>query len=175
VAVGGRRCVCGARGCLAMYASGFSLAEEAQRRVAGNGGSKLLTLAGGEPQAITAKTVFEAAAAGDPTGQALVADLCEHLAAALGGLVNILNPEVLVVTGGLAASLVGLEREVLGRARVYALAPALATTRIHIIAGDKRQTMRGGAALVRYELRRRRGATRPADRRDRDAEVPHRA
>jgi hypothetical protein len=44
------------------------------------------------------------------------------------------------------------------RAGTYAFPPALASTRVHVVPGDKRLTARGGAALVRYELER---AARP--------------
>ena len=58
------------------------------------------------------------------------------------------------MTGGVARSLVPLEEERAGVRGAYALGLALASTRIHVVGGDKRQTVRGGAALVRYELER---------------------
>ena len=69
----------------------------------------------------------------------------------LGTVVNGLNPEVVVITGGVSASLVPLERRILKAAGEYAFHRALALTRLAIVPGDKRVAMRGAAALVRYE------------------------
>ena len=57
----GPPCPCGGRGCLALYVGGEYLAAEARRRVSGEP-SSLLALAGGQAAAITAETVFLAAA-----------------------------------------------------------------------------------------------------------------
>lgn len=151
----GRLCVCGGRGCLATYVAGRFIALEAQNITAHVQHSKLLALAGGDPNAITSELVFQAAADGDRIARSLVDDACDALAAGIGVIVNGLNPEVIVITGGVAASLMPLEREIIRRASRYALPPALAATRVHIVTGGKDETVRGGAALVLYELRRR--------------------
>jgi predicted NBD/HSP70 family sugar kinase len=72
----------------------------------------------------------------------------------IGVVVNGLNPEVIVVTGGVAASFAALETKVLAAAAEYAFKRALAATRVRIVPGDKRLTLRGAAALVLYEQRR---------------------
>jgi len=151
----GRLCVCGSRGCLSTYVGGHFIALEARNVATFEQHSKLLALAGGDPNAITAELVFQAAADGDRFARSMVDDACDALAAGIGTIVNGLNPEVIVITGGVATSLVPLEREILRRASRYAFAPALAATRVHVIAGGKDETVRGGAALVLYELRRR--------------------
>jgi glucokinase len=150
----GPLCFCGGKGCLGMYLGGAQMALEAQRRVDRLRASMLLTLAGGDVTAINSQIVFEAARGGDPVARVMVDEACEALAASLGGIVNSLNPEVVVVTGGVAESLVPLERDILQRTRRYAYSPAFAGTRINISATDKRRTMRGAAALVLYELGR---------------------
>ena len=71
-----------------------------------------------------------------------------------------LNPEVVVVTGGVARSLAPLQEDLRRRAGAYTLESALAGTRLHVVAGEKRETVRGGAALVRYELERARRSGR---------------
>ena len=73
----------------------------------------------------------------------------------IGGLVNLLNPEVIVITGGVAASLAPLQDDILRRVRRRALAGALDTTSVRVVPADKRGTVRGGAALVLYERARR--------------------
>src|SRR2546427_4906340 len=59
--------------------------------------------------------------------------------------VNGLNPELIVLTGGVAESLVPLEAQILQRAAEYAFRAALARTRVTIVPGDKRTSMRGAA------------------------------
>jgi glucokinase len=117
--------------------------------------SSMFDLAGGDLGAITAELVFQAARAGDDLAGRMVARACQALGAGLGLVVNTLNPEVVVVTGGVVNSLGFLENEIMRRAREYTLVDALSRTRIHFVPGDKRQTVRGGAALVLYERARR--------------------
>ena len=153
LALDGPLCLCGGRSCLNMYIAGEALARAGRDAVARRESSKLLALAAGDPQRITAPLVFEAAAAGDAAATALVERACMALGAAIGGIVNTLDPELLVVTGGVAGSFVALERTVLEWARRYALAPALARTRLRIIPADKRRMVLGGAALALTGLR----------------------
>ena len=149
----GPPCWCGSRGCLAIYASGRGIAEAARARVAGRPEAPLLAAAGGDPLAITAPLVFRAAAAGDAVASSVVDEACRALGAMLGTVVNGLNPEVVVITGGVAASLQPLEARILKAAGEHAFDRALALTRIMIVPGDKRTSMRGAAALALYETR----------------------
>ena len=155
----GPRCMCGGRGCLGAYLGGRLLAEEAQRRVREGARSDLAARAGGDAGAITTKMVFAAAAARDPLAHELIDRACEALAATLAMIVNGLNPELIVLTGGVAESLVPLREDIIRRVGTYAFAAPLTATRIHITPSDKSGTVRGGAALVRYERARR--AARP--------------
>src|SRR5207244_1788440 len=147
----GGPCWCGGRGCLALYASGRGIAEAARARVAGLSDAPLLAAAGGDPRAITAPLVFRAAREGDPVASSVVDEACRALGAMLGTVVNGLNPEVVVITGGVAESLVPLAAQILARAGEYAFDRALAATRVTIVPSDKRTSMRGAAALAIYE------------------------
>jgi glucokinase len=100
---------------------------------------------------ITAPLVFRAAADSDPVAAAIIGEACQALGAMLGIIVNGLNPEVVLVTGGVATSLVPLETQILRAAGEYAFYRALVQTRISIVPGDKRLAVRGGAALAFYE------------------------
>jgi glucokinase len=148
----GPPCWCGGRGCAALYASGRGITDAARARVAGPTGARLLQAAGGDPMRLTAALVFEVAAAGDPVAVAIVEEALQALGAVVGTVVNGLNPEVVVITGGLMASLASLQARILEAAGQYALPQALAQTRVTIVPGDKRVTMRGAAALVLYEM-----------------------
>lgn len=155
VRLDGRPCWCGGRGCVAVYASGRGIAEAARARAAAAPGARLLAAAGGDPLAIDAPLVFREAAAGDPLAGAVVDEACQALGAMLGTVMNGLNPAVVVITGGVAAAFAPLEGRILKAAAAYAFARALAATRVVIVPGDKRVTMRGAAALVLYEQGRR--------------------
>jgi len=148
----GPRCFCGGRGCGALYASGRGIADAARARVAGHPDAALQRAAGGDLLAVTAPLVFQVAAKGDPIAMAIVDEACQALGAIIGMVVNGLNPEVVIITGGVVASLAPLETRILKAASEYALPQALAQTRVMIVPSDKRVTMRGAAALVLYEM-----------------------
>jgi glucokinase len=150
----GPPCHCGGRGCLGLYVGGEYLAAEARRRIE-HEPSSLLALAGDETGAITAEMIFVAAAAGDPLARAMVDHACRALGAGIALAVNGLNPELVIVTGGVVKSLLPLRDEIMRRVGEYTLADALAGTPIHFVPGHKSQTVRGGAALVLYERARR--------------------
>jgi glucokinase len=100
--VNGPRCSCGSVGCLEMLASGKAIAREAQRLISGGAKTCMLELAEGELQNVTAKTVSAAAQRGDATATAVVAKAAAYLGVGLVNLVNIFNPEMIIVGGGVA-------------------------------------------------------------------------
>jgi glucokinase len=152
----GRACWCGGRGCLAVYASGRGIAEAARERATSSGGHALLAAAGGDPLRIDAALVFKLAAEGEPWASAIVDEAVDALGAMLGIVINGLDPDVVVITGGVAASFAPLEKRVRAAAASFAFRRALAATHICFVPGDKRSSMRGAAALVFYELEQRR-------------------
>lgn len=96
----GRRCKCGNYGCVEAYASGPAIAERAREALDGDQGSALLVLAGGDPAMITAQTVYEAAKQNDPVAIEVVRETARILGTAISTLINVLNPDVVVVAGG---------------------------------------------------------------------------
>jgi glucokinase len=156
VMLNGPVCFCGGRGCMCAFVGGAAIEQSAQLRLRTRPDSKLLTLAGGEVTAVTTAVVFEAAAGGDGLARTLVDEACEALAATLGTLINGLNPELVIVTGGVVRSLAPLRDDILQRATKYALARVLDDTAIRMIPSDKSSSMRGAAALFLYEAARRR-------------------
>jgi glucokinase len=150
----GPPCWCGGRGCLAVFASGRGIAEALRIRVAEYAAGPEPGAADGVSIEFDAAQVFAAAAGGDAAAQAVVDEACQALGAMIGVIVNGLNPEVVVLTGGVARGYAPLETKVLRAAATYAFRRALAATRLTIVPGDKGQTVRGAAALVLYEARR---------------------
>jgi glucokinase len=110
----GHPCACGARGCWEQYASGNALGRRA-REAAGrdpSAASALVARAGGI-DAITGHLVGEAATQGDRFAGAVVAEVGRSLGEGLAGLVAAVDPERLVIAGGLS----GLGDLLLGPAR----------------------------------------------------------
>ena len=163
VSLAGPRCVCGSVGCLATYVAGGVMADRARERLAAYPGTALLARTGGDPGRIGAPLLFEEAAAGDPLARVVIDEACEAVAMGIGVLVSLLNPEIIVITGGVATSLAPLEADILRRVRRRGLTATLDATTVRVVPADKRGTVRGGAALVLYEMARR-GHDAPAMR-----------
>ncbi len=96
----GRLCKCGNYGCLEAYASGPAIAARAVEGVIAGVETRLPSLVGGDLAKITAQTVYEAAYANDEYALEVVRDTAKFLGAGVGNLVNIMNPDVVVIAGG---------------------------------------------------------------------------
>jgi glucokinase len=138
----GRPCICGGRGCLKAYVSGTDIALIGAERL-------------GRP--VTAAEVFQLAATGDGAAREVVGEVIEALGAGLAVIVNGLNPERLLLAGSVAKSLKPLEKEIRASLERYAFSQAIAGTRLEVLSLEKDATVRGGAALIRYETLRRSG------------------
>lgn len=96
----GRRCKCGNYGCLEAYASGPAIAARAVEGIETGAESRLPGYVGGDLARITAQTVYEAAHEGDEYALEVVRDTAKFLGAGVANLVNIFNPDVVVIAGG---------------------------------------------------------------------------
>ncbi len=126
----GRRCKCGNYGCLEAYASGPNIAIRAIEEIEAGAVSRLPGYVGGDLTQITAQTVYLAAQEGDELALEVVNDTAKFLGVGIGNLLNVFNPEVVVVCGGVTLAgdhlFVPLRREVSRRA----FKPAVAACRI---------------------------------------------
>jgi glucokinase len=98
---GGPLCACGELGHWEAIASGSALGRMARELVARGGGSRIREAAGGDVGSITGVHVEEAARAGDADAHALLAAYADNVALGLAALANVLDPEVIVIAGGL--------------------------------------------------------------------------
>ncbi len=96
----GRRCKCGNYGCLEAYASGPAIAERAREELEVDGNSILHEMAEGDLSRITAQIVFEASKRGDPVATQVVRDTAHFLGVGVSNLINVLNPDIVVIAGG---------------------------------------------------------------------------
>lgn len=96
----GPRCGCGNRGCWEQVASGAAIGRLGREAVEADPASPLGRLAGGDPEAVTGELVTRAAIEGDPASVRILAEVGRRLGEGIAGLVNVLDPEVVVVGGG---------------------------------------------------------------------------
>ena len=142
----GARCHCGRRGCLEMYASGVGIARLARRLVARRRDSLLARMAREQP--LTAKLVHEAAEQGDEDARKLIAGAGYALGVGLGSLINVFNPQVIVLDG----SLTKMGDLYLGPARETAQRESFEQSwqDVHIVVGElgDRSAALGAAAVA---------------------------
>jgi glucokinase len=94
-------CGCGNHGCLEAFASGAALAAQGKALVA-RGGSPLMARLVQEEGVVTGETLCQAAEQGDAEAKRIVERAGYYLGIGLAAYVNVLNPEVIVIGGGLA-------------------------------------------------------------------------
>jgi glucokinase len=97
---GGPVCGCGNRGCWEQVASGRAIDRMGREAARAEPTSLLRELAGGDPEAVRGSHVTEAARRGDPAALGVLGEAGRRLGEGIAGLVNILDPEVVVVGGG---------------------------------------------------------------------------
>jgi glucokinase len=97
---GGPLCGCGNRGCWEQVASGRALGRLGREAAAAHPESMLNELAGGDPSNVTGFIVAAAAKSGDPIAIEIMSEVGRRLGEGIAGLVNILDPDVVVVGGG---------------------------------------------------------------------------
>ncbi|MGC1187285.1 MAG: ROK family protein [Candidatus Acidiferrales bacterium] len=95
-------CACGKRGCIETLAAGPAIASRARQKIpaAGSRGARLLALAGGDPDRLSAEIVAEAWREGDALAREILEETWELLAIWLGSVVDLLEPDVIVFGGG---------------------------------------------------------------------------
>lgn len=96
----GPLCTCGNAGCLEAVAGGRAIAQQAQEAVLK--GQRTLLSGMGPVEALTARDVAAAARRGDLVSQQIIARAGRYLGIAIAGLVNLVNPRMVVVGGGVA-------------------------------------------------------------------------
>lgn len=96
----GRKCKCGNYGCLEAYASGPAIALRAIEGIESGAESLLPALVNGKLEEITAATVYEAVVLGDPYANDVMRETAKLLGAGVANIVNVLNPAMVVIAGG---------------------------------------------------------------------------
>ena len=98
----GPLCGCGNQGCLEALASGPAIARKARACVLHGQETTMTDMVSGKLEEITSKTVGEAAAAGDVLAKEIVDKAGEYVGIAVANLINIINPDTIVIGGGVS-------------------------------------------------------------------------
>lgn len=119
----GPRCNCGKKGCIEVLASGTAIGKKARAKLAEGTGRKstMLELAGGDINAVTSEIVGRAYGAGDALAKEILLETVEVLAIWLGNMVDLLEPDVIIIGGGVAAMLRPFFDEIRNRLPAWSL------------------------------------------------------
>lgn len=98
----GPGCTCGGVGCWEQLASGTALARAARRRISEGAVTVIMDYAGGDVKRVNAEAVSRAFDQGDALAWELLAQTSYYLGVGFANLLNIFNPALIVIGGGLA-------------------------------------------------------------------------
>jgi glucokinase len=99
-----RQCGCGRWGCLEAYASATAVVKRAQEALTGPGVRSSLSRASSKVGGMTARDIFNAAAAGDALAEKIVEDTAFYLAVGTTNVLHTIDPDMVVFAGGMIAA-----------------------------------------------------------------------
>lgn len=152
----GLRCGCGAQGCIETYASGPAIERTAEEGIARGVETIIPQVASelGEPD-ITARSVFEAARRGDAFALEVIHEAARMLGAIIGGVINLLNPDKVVLAGGVSRDGEILLPMVRREARRWALPPSFEACEIVLSKLGRDAGIIGAAVMAMNEIKYR--------------------
>lgn len=142
----GPPCTCGNYGCLEAMAGGRAIAQRAQLAIKAGQRTQLMDMNHGHE--ITARDVALAAQAGDTVSQQLLNDAGRHIGSAIASLINLLNPGVVLIGGGVTNAgdfLLGPIRQAVNE---RTMRPSLRAARIERAGLGRRSTALGAVSLA---------------------------
>lgn len=147
-------CGCGKHGCIEALAAGPAIGARARAKLAAEPSrhSTVLDLAKGNVAAVTSELVGQAYAAGDPLAREVLQDTVELLSAWLGNIVDLLDPDVLVMGGGVAAMLRPFFDEIKNRLPTWCVNPHVSDIRLLMARYGADAGIAGGAALCAGDI-----------------------
>lgn len=147
----GYKCGCGLTGCLETYCSATGIIREGKRRLAENKDNALYRRINGSIDSLEARDIFDLAKAGDKFCMDIVDWFCEYMAEGIGMLLNILNPEIIIFSGGVARAGEILLDEVKKNLAKYALGMTMENLKFAFGELNEEAGIKGAAALVMNE------------------------
>ncbi|MGD9891781.1 MAG: ROK family protein [Dehalococcoidia bacterium] len=143
----GPLCGCGRRGCLEVFASGTAIAARAAEAIVAGRPTSIARYAG--RNGVAAEHVAQAAADGDPVARAIIGRAAHALGLGLADIVNIFNPDLIVIGGGTAQIGPPLLDPAMETMRANAFAGPVAHVRVVPAALGGRAAAMGALALAR--------------------------
>jgi glucokinase len=149
----GPLCGCGKRGCIEALAAGPAIAARARSKIGAESSrrSNILDLAQGNLATVTSEAVGQAYAAGDSLAGEVLQETVELLATWLGNIVDMLDPDVVVMGGGVAAMLKPFFDEIKQRLPRWCVNPRAAEIPLLMAHYGADAGIAGGAALCGEE------------------------
>lgn len=147
----GYKCGCGLTGCLETYCSATGIIREGKRRLAENKENALYRRINGNVDSLEARDIFDLAKAGDKFCMNIVDWFCEYMAEGIGMLLNILNPEIIIFSGGVARAGDILLDGVKKNLAKYALGMTMENLKFAFGELNEEAGIKGAAALVMNE------------------------
>jgi glucokinase len=144
----GKLCGCGQKGCFEAYASAIGLVREAISRLYVNKNNLLYEIIEGDFNKLEAKHIFDAAMEGDEFSLDLVEYEADHLAMGIGNIISIINPEVVVIGGGIALAGDFILDRIREKISKYAYSPGAKSVRITLGKLGNDAGIKGAAALL---------------------------
>jgi glucokinase len=120
----GPRCGCGKPGCIEILAAGPAIGRRARQALSERDAkSTMLDLAQGDIQRVTAEIVGEAYRAGDPLAAAVLRETLHLLAVWFGNIVDLLEPDVIIIGGGVSMMLSPMFPDLIAEIPKYCINP----------------------------------------------------
>ena len=98
----GEACTCGRKGCFEAYASATALIRQTKRKMLEHKDSVMWELTNGDISAVSGRTAFDAMRKGDTYGKEVVDKYIEYIACGVTNMINIFQPEILCIGGGIS-------------------------------------------------------------------------
>ncbi len=150
----GPLCGCGKHGCIEVLAAGPAIAARARAKLAAgpSQSTSLLELARGDINSVTSELVGKAYLAGDPLACEILQETVDVLIPWLGNIVDLLDPDVLVMGGGVAAMLKPFFDDIKNRLPGWCVNPRASEIPLLMAHYGADAGIAGGAALCSSEL-----------------------
>ncbi len=148
VPVGGERCNCGNTGCWETVAAESAVFRRVERAIEGGQASLLQDMTGGDMAHLSIPLIVQAAEQGDRLACACLEETGRWLGIGIANLVNIFNPEYVILAGSLALAHAFLMPVILDVARQHAMSRPWSQTTIAISEHSADATVMGGAARI---------------------------
>ncbi|MBS4215661.1 ROK family glucokinase [Neobacillus rhizophilus] len=149
---GGAPCNCGKTGCLETVASATGIVRLALEEIQKDGAKGPLADVYVKNGKITAKDVFDTARTDDKLALSILQEVCIHLGLALANIANLLNPEKIVLGGGVSKAGEILLEPVMENFRRFAFTPVRNSTKLAIANLGNDAGVLGAAWLIRNKL-----------------------